>query len=55
VEAEPLRDLVTALSPYGVPFQLWDPARHMVRRNATLPAFARRLARRQPTNEPAAA
>ena len=55
VEAEPLRDLVTALSPYGVPLQLWDRARHMVRRNATLHAFARRLARRQPTDEPAAA
>ena len=55
VEAEPMRDLVTALSPYGVPFQLWDRARHMVRRNATLHAFARRLARRPPTDEPAAA
>lgn len=55
VESEPLRDLVTALSPYGLPLQLWDRARHMVRRNATLHAFARRLARRQPTDEAAAA
>ena len=55
VEPEPLRDLVTALSPYGLPLQLWDRARHLIRRNATLRTLARRLARRRQADEPAAA
>jgi CelD/BcsL family acetyltransferase involved in cellulose biosynthesis len=54
VAPEPLCDLVTALSPYGLPLQLFDRALHLIRRNATLHALARRLTRR-PTDEPAAA
>jgi CelD/BcsL family acetyltransferase involved in cellulose biosynthesis len=55
VEPEPLRDLVTALSPYGLPLQFWDRARHFIRCHDTLHALARRLARRRQKDEPAAA
>lgn len=51
VEPQPLCDLVTALSPYGLPLQLWDRARHLIRRNAMLHALLRRLIRR-PAGEP---
>ena len=51
VAPEPLCDLVTALSPYGLPLQFLDRALHLIRRNATLHALARRLTRR-PTDEP---
>ncbi len=54
VAPEPLRDLVIALSPYGLPLQLWDRACHLIRRNATLRALARSLARRRQKDEPAA-
>jgi CelD/BcsL family acetyltransferase involved in cellulose biosynthesis len=55
VEPEPLHDLVAATSPYGMPLQLWDRARHLVRRNATLHTLARRLTGRRGADEPAAA
>ena len=55
VAPEPLHDLVAATSPYGLPLQLWDRARHLIRRNATLHALARRLTRPRAADEPAAA
>lgn len=51
VAPQPLCDLVIALSPYGLPAQLWDRGLHLIRRNATLYALARRVGRR-PTSEP---
>jgi CelD/BcsL family acetyltransferase involved in cellulose biosynthesis len=51
VEPQPLRDLVVARAPYGLPSQLWDRARHLIRRNASLHALARRLVGR-PGSEP---
>lgn len=51
VEPQPLRDLVVALSPYGLPAQLWDRVCHLIRRSATLHALARRFIRR-PGGEP---
>jgi CelD/BcsL family acetyltransferase involved in cellulose biosynthesis len=55
VAPEPLHDLVTATSPYGLPLQLWDRARHLIRRNATLHALARRLTRRRAAADESAA
>ena len=53
VERAPLRDLVAALSPYGVPLKIWDQVLHLVRRNDALHAVARRMLRRKPYGEPA--
>jgi CelD/BcsL family acetyltransferase involved in cellulose biosynthesis len=46
VEAKPLCDLVTALSPRGLPLQFWDRAAHLIRRNPSLHGLARRALRR---------
>ena len=50
VKPQPLCDFVIALSHYGLPLQLWDRTCHLIRRNATLHALARRLAGSEPVS-----